>query len=563
MSCAGCNGVPEECARCDGHSGPPVAVMEPERSASVPDAASSAYPAASNAKIKARLIVAAPGDGRAPEHFPPAAGEPVNDHLGCKPSTLRVDEDGEVRSKHFTSTRNACKLCTPLGACLVYRGVEGCIPFLHGSQGCSTYIRRYLISHFREPMDIASSNFHEDAAIFGGSKNFSQGALNITRQYQPQLIGAATTCLTETIGEDMPRLLHELRQNHGAAVAPLVHVSTPSYRGTHIDGFHDAVKALVEQLTCSSGRESAQTSSPDSQSRLTSAATNAPRLNLFPGMVSAADLRHLKEILADFGLNYTLLPDYSESMDGETWSEYEKIQSGGTPIAAIAATGSANASIEFGRVLDGAETAGTSLQKKFNVPRHLLGMPIGIRETDQFFATLAELSGRETPVKYQRERGRLVDSLIDGHKYIFEKRAIVYGDEDLVIGLTAFLCEIGVTPVLCATGARNGKFASAMRAAAPNLPEETLVKEGLDFAETAEVAPELKPDFLIGSSKGYKTARWLGVPLIRVGFPIHDRIGGQRVLHLGYRGAQELYDRIVNSLLEAKQDHSTIAFNYL
>ncbi len=159
------------------------------------------------------------------------------DEASPPPSTA-----GELRSKNFTSTRNACKLCTPLGACLVFRGVEGCIPFLHGSQGCSTYIRRYLISHFREPMDIASSNFHEDSAIFGGSKNFSQGALNITRQYQPQLIGAATTCLTETIGEDMGRLLHELRENHGDAAAPIVHVSTPSYRGTHIDGFHAAVR---------------------------------------------------------------------------------------------------------------------------------------------------------------------------------------------------------------------------------------------------------------------------------------------------------------------------------
>ena len=75
---------------------------------------------------------------------------------------------GEIRSKNFTSTRNACKLCTPLGACLVFRGVEGCIPFLHGSQGCSTYIRRYLISHFNEPIDIASSSFGEDATVFGG-----------------------------------------------------------------------------------------------------------------------------------------------------------------------------------------------------------------------------------------------------------------------------------------------------------------------------------------------------------------------------------------------------------
>jgi nitrogenase molybdenum-iron protein NifN len=456
----------------------------------------------------------------------------------------------EPRSKHFTSTRNACKLCTPLGACLVFRGVEGCIPFLHGSQGCSTYIRRYLISHFREPMDIASSNFHEESAIFGGSSNFQQGVLNVLRQYQPQLIGAATTCLAETIGEDMPRLLHDLREKHGDHVtAPIVTVSTASYRGTHMDGFHAAVKALVEQLAVARGEH------PTSN--------DAPRVNLFPGMVSANDLRHLKEILADFGLNGTLLPDYSETMDGETWSQYEKLQSGGTPLAAIASSGSAGASIEFGRTLANTETAGTFLEEKFNVARHLLGLPIGIRESDAFFALLAELSGHETPVKYQRERGRLVDSLIDGHKYDFEKRAIVYGEEDLVIGLTSFLCEIGVTPVLCATGGHSKQFKKALREAAPSLPAESLVKERFDFAEIAELAPSLKPDFLIGSSKGYQIARSLNVPLIRAGFPIHDRIGGQRVLHLGYRGAQELYDRIVNALLELKQETSTVGYAYL
>jgi nitrogenase molybdenum-iron protein NifN len=458
--------------------------------------------------------------------------------------------DEELQSKNFTSTRNACKLCTPLGACLVFRGVEGCLPFLHGSQGCSTYIRRYLISHFREPIDIASSNFHEESAIFGGSRNFQQGVMNVLRQYQPKLIGAATTCLAETIGEDMPRLLYDLKEKYGDQVtAPIVTVSTASYRGTHMDGFHAAVKALVEQLAISGGEPAT--------------ATIAPRINLFPGMVSAADLRYLKEILADFGLAYTLLPDYSETMDGETWLEYEKLQSGGTTLPAIAATGSASASIEFGRTLVGTETAGTSLQKKFKVARHLLGLPIGLRETDAFFELLAGLSGRETPVPYRRERGRLVDGLIDGHKYVFEKRAIVYGEEDLVIGLAAFLCEIGVIPVLCATGGHSKNFEKALRAAAPSLPAESLVKERFDFAEITEMAPSLKPDFFVGSSKGYQTARALKAPLIRVGFPIHDRIGGQRVLHLGYRGALELYDRIVNTLLERKQEASTVGYAYL
>ena len=478
------------------------------------------------------------------------ASLPINQSLLTSAAT--TNEKDEPRSKHFTSTRNACKLCTPLGACLAFRGVEGCIPLLHGSQGCSTYIRRYLISHFREPIDIASSNFHEESAIFGGSKNFSQAALNITRQYQPQLIGTATTCLAETIGEDMGQLLHDLKETHGETVAaPIVHVSTASYRGTHMDGFHAAVKALVEQLVEKPGGE-----------HRTSNETNR-RVALFPGMVSAADLRHLKEIFADFRLPFTLLPDYSETMDGATWSEYEKLQSGGTTLADIRALGSATATIEFGRTLEETTTAGTVLENKFSVPRRLLGLPMGIRESDAFFKVLVEIAGCETPVKYQRERGQLVDSLIDGHKYAFEKRAVVFGEEDQVIGLTAFLCEIGVKPVLCASGGRSKQFEKCLRAAAPELPAESLVKEGFDFAEIAEAAPDLKPDFLIGSSKGYSIARKLNVPLTRVGFPIHDRIGGQRVLHLGYRGAQELYDRIINALLEVKQETSTVGYAYL
>jgi nitrogenase molybdenum-iron protein NifN len=486
-------------------------------------------------------------------------------------TSAATDDDEEPLSKNFTSTRNACKLCTPLGACLAFRGVEGCIPFLHGSQGCSTYIRRYLISHFREPIDIASSNFHEDSAIFGGSRNFTQGALNVTRQYRPQLIGAATTCLAETIGEDMARLQHELREQHGDAAAPIVHVSTASYRGTHMDGFHSAVRELVEQLSGAAVpaagsssvplREETRGGTPPQPAGEDACATSP--VALFPGMVSTADLRHLKEIFADFNLPFTLLPDYSESMDGATWSEYEKLQSGGTPIAAIRALGSAQCSIEFGRTLAGTKTGGTVLQRKFAVPHRLLGLPMGIRESDAFFNALAEIAGTGTPLKYQRERGRLVDSLIDGHKYAFEKRAIVFGEEDLVVGLTALLCETGVTPVLCASGGRSGKLESSLRAAVPNLPAETLVKEGFDFAEIAEAAPGLKPDFLIGSSKGYSIARKLGVPLIRAGFPIHDRVGGQRVLHLGYRGAQELFDRIINALLEVKQETSPIGYSYL
>ena len=452
---------------------------------------------------------------------------------------------------NWVSTRNPCKACAPLGAALVMRGIAGALPFLHGSQGCATYMRRYLISHFREPMDIATSGFSEASTIFGGGANLRQGLENVTSQYHPALIGIATTCLTETIGEDMHGLLHEYRAKRAGAESPLlVHVSTPSYSGTHIDGFHAAVRAVVEQIA---------------EPGATPSASSGKSVNLFPGLVSAEDLRFLKEVAADFALPMTLFPDYSETLDGESMEKYHKIPEGGTTLAALRATASARASIEFGRTLRAKPTAASFLQERFAVPAKRIGLPIGVHESDLFFAAMEKLAGLKTPEKYRQQRGRLVDAYVDGHKYLFGKRAIVFGDEDMVVGLASFLAETGVVPVLCASGGKSGAMVRSIAEVTTHLREAVTVRDGVDFMTIAEEVEckQLKPDFVIGSSKGAKLARQLNVPLIRVGFPIHDRIGGQRILHLGYRGAQQLFDLIVNTLLELKQDSSPIGYSYL
>jgi len=445
---------------------------------------------------------------------------------------------------HCTAaTRNACKLCTPLGACLVFRGVRGTLPFLHGSQGCSTYIRRYLISHFREPMDIAASNFSEETAVFGGARNLQAGMRNVTLQYQPELIGLATTCLSETIGEDMPSLVHDCR----AAVPnlpPVVHVSTASFRGSHIDGFHDAVRAVVSQLT--------------------TACQAHGGLNLLPGMVSTADLRHLRELAESFGFGVTLLPDYSDTLDGASWADYQALPSGGVPIDAIRAMSGACATLELGDTLRGnRKSAASVLENSFGVEKISLTLPVGIQATDEFIAALARLSGRDIPVGITAERGRLIDSMVDGHKVVFGKRAVIFGEADLVIGLTAFLCEIGIEPVLCICGGKTNNFETLLRAVVPELPAGTVIRDGADFADISHEARQLSPDLLLGNSKGYGLARELNIPLIRTGFPIHDRLGGQRVLHLGYRGALTLFDTLANTLLACKQETSTIGYSYL
>ncbi len=445
---------------------------------------------------------------------------------------------------NYISTTNACKLCTPLGAALAFKGIEGAVPYLHGSQGCATYMRRYIISHFNEPIDIASSSLSEKHAVYGGGPNLKLGLKNVTRKYQPKLIGVATTCLTETIGDDVGLLLKEYDDEFPGDKPVLVRVSTPSYNGTHMEGFHNAVAATIAAL--------AEKSPIDGQ-----------KINLLPGLISPADIRYLAEIVDDFGLKATIMPDISDTMDGPGATTYEKIQPGGTPIGSIRTMAGAAATIEFGHTMP-TRSGGAILQEKFAVACHNLPLPMGIAASDRFFAALAGISGMAVPGFHARERGRLVDSYVDGHKYVFGKKAIVYGEEDLVVGLTAFLAEIGVFPVLCASGGRSGKFAARIRSATHDiLSEQPMVFEGMDFFDIAELAESLGPDLLVGHSKGYPLARKLAIPLIRVGFPIHDRLGGQRLLHLGYRGTQQLFDRVVNEVIAGKQADSPVGYSYM
>ncbi len=267
----------------------------------------------------------------------------------------------EAHHEPYVSTTNACKLCKPLGASIAFRGVEGCVPFLHGSQGCATYMRRYIISHFREPMDIASSSLGEKHAVYGGGPNLKLGLKNVMTKYSAGLIGVATTCLTETIGDDVPMIVNEFRKEFADTIKEqgspdVVTVSTPSYSGTHMEGFYAAVQALVAQLTKPSGRRH-------------------EGVNVLPGFVSPADVRFLKRLMKDYGLDATILPDLSLTLDGPALAEYEKLPSGGTPIAKIERMSGARGTLEFGRTLQHGSSAGKLLKEKFQVPLLLSRAP--------------------------------------------------------------------------------------------------------------------------------------------------------------------------------------------
>ena len=448
-----------------------------------------------------------------------------------------MSDDSRTPPNHV-STRNACKVCAPLGASLVFKGIAGAVPLLHGSQGCSTYIRRYLIGHFREPADIASSSFSEETTIFGGGENLRTAVRNIVRQYTPSVVAIATTCLAETIGEDVALHLHGFEPSE--ALPPMVHVSTPSYNGTHVDGFVAAVKALITRFA-------------------KNGTTDKRLVALFPCMLSCAELRHLRELCTDFGLKAVLVPDYSDTLDGGIWDDYHLLPPGGTTVDELTGIGSAAASIDFSGALFTHRSAGVVLEQQCGVIAHRMLPPIGIGLSDQFFDTLAEVSGCGVPEKHRAARQRLVDAYIDGHKIAAGKRAILFGDTDYVTALACFLYETGVTIAAIVTGDPEKTVRDAILGRLPEESDPLIVCDG-DFEDISSILKDQPADILIGSSKGYAAARAAGIPLVRTGFPVQDRIGGQRLMHIGYEGTLRLYDAIINTFIEQMQSGSSVGY---
>lgn len=427
---------------------------------------------------------------------------------------------------------NTCRACAPLGAVLAFRGIRGCVPLVHGSQGCATYIRRYLISHFREPVDVASTSFTEGTTVFGGRSNLTEAVANLAREYRPEVVGVCTTCLAETIGEDTPGMLRDLAKD--AANPRTLFVATPSFAGDQHRGFHNAVAAILAQ-TARGGERLRQ-------------------VTLLSGPVSPADLRHLKEVTTLLGLPTVLVPDYSDTLDGPSLARYAPIPEGGTSLDQLALAGRSACTIQLGATLE--PGPGSVLEFEHNVPLRRFGLPIGVTATDAVFDALAAAAGVPLPEALVAERGRLVDAYVDGHKYCAARRVAIVGDPDLAVALAGFCAEIGMAPALVASGAITRRMAAAVPAGAE-------VMEDADHLDIGNAIERLKPDLILGPSKCYPVARRLGIPLVRVGFPVHDRIGAGRLLHLGYRGTQRLFDEIINTFLSHRQDASEIGHAYI
>ena len=63
----------------------------------------------------------------------------------------------------------------------------------------------------------------------------------------PDVIAVHTTCLSETIGDDIPQIVNKAKADGKIPDGKYVfHANTPSYVGSHVTGYANMTKAMVD-----------------------------------------------------------------------------------------------------------------------------------------------------------------------------------------------------------------------------------------------------------------------------------------------------------------------------
>lgn len=421
------------------------------------------------------------------------------------------------------------KASQTMGGALAFLGFARSMPLLHGSQGCTAFAKVFFVRHFREPIPLQTTAMDQVSSVMGADDNIVEALRAISEKSAPAIIGLLTTGLAETQGCDLNRALHQFRREHEEyRERAIVAVNTPDFSGSFESGFAAAVKAIIETLV------------PERRDQVGRRARQVNVLcsaNLTPG-----DLEFISDSIESFGLRPLLIPDLSGSLDGHLDdTPYTPLTTGGLSVEELASAGQSVATLVVGHSL---AAAADVLTARTGVPERRFGLLLGLDAVDAWLMALAEISGNPVPQRWQRQRRQLQDSMLDTHFMLGDARVAIAADPDLLLGFDGLLRSMGARTVTAVVPDRS-----------PQLVNSPLPRVQIgDLEDLENDARTQRAQLVLGNSHALPSAQRLGVPLLRMGFPQYDLLGGFQRCWAGYRGSSQALFDIANRLVESHQE---------
>ena len=431
-----------------------------------------------------------------------------------------------VRRPEKSCLVDPLKMSQPIGAAMAFCGVDKALPLLLGARGCASVGLVFLVRHFQAPIAIETLAVDELDLVLGRPEKFEQALLAVHERRAPALVGLLSTGLTEARGDDVRGMLRRVRAKYARsrpdfAALPMVAVHTPDFAGAYQDGWGAAVAAMVSELI-----------RPD----WPAGARRERQVNILAGQhLTPGDVLEIRDCLECFGLTPVVLPDVSGALGGLPAGSDSGGSVRATRLEDIRGMGASAFTIAVGEHM---RPAAQSLHELAGVPYRVFDRLTGLGPSDEFAALLAELSGRAVPERFRRQRGQLLDAMLHAQACFGGMKAAVALDPDQLFSLCSWLADMGAE-VSAAVSSAASPILGRIPAA------EVLIGDLEDLERGAAGA-----DLLIAPSSARQAAARLGLPLLRAGMPVADRLGAGHKVSVGYRGSRDLIYEAANLLLD-------------
>jgi nitrogenase molybdenum-iron protein beta chain len=422
--------------------------------------------------------------------------------------------------------------CALHGALATFGAIEGVVPVIHSTAGCGIQYQHGVTPFGGVVPDsaawgapLSSSNIGEKHVVFGGGSRLREQLKNTVKVVKGDLYVVLTGCATEMVGDDIPAMTKEGREQGW----PVIYANTPGFCGSVHRGYELAVKALIEQL-------------PGLPSPVI---PPQPTLVNLLGVIPQQDafwqghLLQLERLLCDIGLTANPLVGLGRGVEG-WWN---------LPQAALNLVTSS-----WGR------HAARLLEEKYGTPWvEIPGLPVGPQAVSNLLGLLEsrlQLNSERVAAFRASQEASFARQLERIAPYYFaaefQREFAIVGESALVSGVTEFLVgTLGLIPKLVIITdplpEQEEEEWSAVLCQKLD-PFEATLAFNEDAGEIAALLRTAQPELVIGSSLERTVAADLNAPFLALSFPVGDRLILNRG-YAGYDGALALIEDLGSAIL--------------
>ncbi|MFQ5872518.1 MAG: nitrogenase component 1 [Dehalococcoidia bacterium] len=401
--------------------------------------------------------------------------------------------------------------------------IKGVIPILHGFIGCNTLLRFPLKCMEREPV-VFSTGMDEGDAVFGGESKLRESILKLDAIYHPQIIFLFSSCISDTIGDDMRGIA---RWAENQVSAKVIYVETGGYKCPDWEGFSLTLLALMQNLDDSPPREAE------------GAGKRVNLMGLDPwDFHGEGNREEMGRLLERAGLEVVAFLPGSKHLD-----DFKRARNANLNVVISPPQGMATAKW---------------MEEAYRIPYIEAGMPIGFDGTREWLSKICSALAVPLTSEVEEEEKEAELKIYTDHivtyEVLYEVMAGVFGDAQMVISLVRFLArELGITTLVAGVFEAWPSELEALEQTIKELNLDTEVLVNPDVKEIEEAMRARPLGLIFGSALEEIVAEKVygyQMSTVRLAFPIFDEVNFLKIPYVGYRGAINLVEKAYNLSLK-------------